>query len=397
MSAAAPFSGFLSFAQSRQWPDLDAFIVDKMKRDHIPGLVAAIVDRERILWSKSFGWADIERRIPISMDTVQNICSISKTFTTTALMRLWELKKFQLDDDVSDHLPFRVRHPAHPDKAITFRLLMTHTSAIRDGISYGKTYGCGDPRMALRDWIEAYLTPGGQYFDAQENFHPWAPGERWDYCNVAYGLLGYLVESISGVDFARVCRRDIFEPLQMKETSWYLRDIDPSHHVVPYTYVSNGVARGPRWGGEPLGVIRERKSGATKPISNGYEANCLYNHPNYPDGFLRTSLSQIIRYLQTWLRTGRYGNYRLLGSTTVEEMLRPHFTDKDHIQGLTWQGSRLPDGNLLWGHGGSDPGINTDIRFNPSAGVGAVVFTNTNGIEPRQVTTRLLEEIAGKG
>ena len=61
-------------------------------------------------------------------------------------------------------------------------------------------------------------------YDAEENFHKWEPAGTWEYNNVAYGLLAYLVQVISGVAFAEYCRAKIFEPLEMKQTSWYLAD-----------------------------------------------------------------------------------------------------------------------------------------------------------------------------
>ena len=252
-------------------PEIDAFIRERMATYHIAGVAACLVKNDRMVWSNTYGFADLERQIPMSLDWVQNICSISKTFTTTALMQLWEQGRFRLDDDVSDYLSFPVRNPAHPAIPITFRLLLTHQSSIRDGEWYGRMYQCGDPEVSLADWIEGYLRPGGRFYDAQENFQVWAPGDRWDYNNVAFGLVGYLVERISGEPFIDYSRTHVFRPLEMNETSWYLADIDVSRHVVPYTYVEGGEVRSPTWGGRPLGVILEG-SGSTVPQGDGHHA-----------------------------------------------------------------------------------------------------------------------------
>lgn len=366
---------------------LDVFIRNKMKADHIPGVAACIVKDGRVAWSRAYGWADIDRKIAMTTDHLQNIASISKTFTTTALMQLWEKEAFRLDDDVSDYLPFAVRNPSHPKTPITFRHLLTHRSSINDGTAYSRAYACGDPRLDLGSWVKEYLAPDGRYYDAKENFHSWKPGERWNYCNVSYGLLGHLVEEITGTPFSDYCRTNIFEPLEMDETSWYLADIDAARHAVPYTYVTKAEVRGPSWGGLPLGVIREESD--TKEIGEGYQANCLYNHPNFPDGFLRTSVTQLSRYLRCYLNNGLYGRYRLLQERTIREMLSQQVED-DRVQGLTWYAYSRKNGDLAWGHGGSDPGVNTDMRLLPSKGVGAIVFTNTNGIRPQEFTEVLL-------
>lgn len=371
---------------------LDEFIRAKMERDHIPGVAACLIKDGGIAWSNSYGWSDIERQIPMSMDRLQNIASISKTFTTAALLQLWEEGRLGLDDDVGDYLSFPVRNPNHPAARITFRHLLTHRSSIRDGSNYASAYACGDPRVDLATWIEGYLNPGGIYYQASENFHPWPPEGGWEYNNVAYGLIAYLVEVIAETPFAEYCRRRIFGPLGLDETSWYLADIDTSHHSVPYTYVSDGRARGPSWGGVPLGVIRDEGPGAATKNS-GYEANCFYNHPNFPDGFLRTSVRQLSRWARTYLNGGMLDRVRILREDTVREALKTHVTEGTRLQGLTWYASsRRVRGEIAWGHGGSDPGVNTDLRLLLREGVAAIAFMNTNGVNPDEITRRLLEE-----
>jgi CubicO group peptidase (beta-lactamase class C family) len=362
-----------------------------MEAHHIAGLAACIVRRDGVAWMNAYGYADLERHIPMTPDALQNICSISKTFTTTALMQEWEAGRFQLDDDVSDHLGFALRNPAHPDAPITFRHLLTHVSSIKDGEWYARMYQCGDPKVALGDWIVGYLKPGGAYYDAADNFHPWAPGERWEYNNVAFGVLAYAVERMTGTPFAQYCRSRIFEPLGMDETSWYLADIDISRHVVPYTWSEGGHVLSPTWGGRPLGVIREGV-GAVVPEGDGHHASCPYNHPNFPDGFLRTSVRQLARYARAYLNGGVLDGQRVLREGTILEMFQDNGVNEQRPQGLDWYGEGTVRGQVLWGHGGSDPGINTDIRLLPDEGLAAIVFTNTWGARAAEITTHLLEE-----
>ena len=86
--------------------------------------------------------------------------------------------------------------------------------------------------------------PGGRYYSAEENFHTWKPGTLEippgprAYTNVGFGLLGYLVEVITGEGFSEYCWKYIFTPLGMKSTGWYLADVDVAHHAVPYTLIS---------------------------------------------------------------------------------------------------------------------------------------------------------------
>ena len=99
---------------TRPSPQIDAFIRERMNQYDIAGVAACLVKNDRIVWSNTYGFADLERELPMSLDWVQNICSISKTFATTALMQLWEQGRFELDDDV-------IGRPVHvvegPDEA----------------------------------------------------------------------------------------------------------------------------------------------------------------------------------------------------------------------------------------------------------------------------------------
>ncbi|WP_259016234.1 serine hydrolase domain-containing protein [Emticicia fluvialis] len=107
-----------------------------MAAKQIPGFAACKVQNDRIVWTKAFGLASIEKKIPISIDGIMNIGSISKTFTATAIMQLWEKGKIDLYADVNDYLDFAIRNPAFPDKPITVFQLLTHTSSIIDGEAY---------------------------------------------------------------------------------------------------------------------------------------------------------------------------------------------------------------------------------------------------------------------
>jgi CubicO group peptidase (beta-lactamase class C family) len=112
--------------------ELDRFIETEMQAQKIPGLAACVVRFGKIVWSKGYVWSDIKRRVAMDPEsTIQNIGSISKTLTATAAMQLWERGKFDLDDEISQYLPFPVRNPIHPERRISFRSLLTHRSSLR--------------------------------------------------------------------------------------------------------------------------------------------------------------------------------------------------------------------------------------------------------------------------
>ena len=356
--------------------EFETYVDKLMASNHIPGVAGCLVQNGEVVRELSYGYADIVNQTPMGLDTLQNIGSISKTFTATAVMQLWEQRAFALDDDVNKILPFTV----HPDAPVSIRQLLTHTSSISDGVSYARNYVCGDHEVSLGTWLEDYFTPGGRFYNAGETYHPWRPGERYAYNNVAFGLLAHIVEFVSDESFEDYCQRHIFQPLGMTESSWYLANIEISRHATPYTWFEGGEARAPTWGGESLGVIGG-ETGTT-----GYVANCLYNHPNYPDGFLRTSVRQLALYLNAYLRNGD----PILKPETVDTMLRVHANE---IWGLCWF-MRSINGRTFWGHDGADPGVNTIMDFNPGENVGAIIFSNTyiddDATDIRALNTRLI-------
>jgi CubicO group peptidase (beta-lactamase class C family) len=340
-------------------PTCKTNLAPQLRTLNVPGLAAAIVKHGRIVCVAAAGLADIEQDKPVTPDTLFLIASVSKTITVTALMQLREQRKFGLDDDVNQYLPFRVVIPAAPKSAITFRHLLTHTSSIADNTKYincpgSCAYGTSlgdfvtkgaDSPISLAELTKGYLTPGGAYYDPRANFKPAAPGRVADYSNMGTVLAGYLVESISGVPFDRYCKEQIFIPLGMDATSWRLNGIDRSMLAMPYD-----------------------KS------SSGYVPYGQYGEPDYPDGMVRTSVKELGYFLILYIQGGQYNGQRILKAKTVREILKPQ-SSLDRSQGLIWMMQDV-EGRRVWGHDGSDNGAGTQMWFDPAKSEGVIVMTN---------------------
>ncbi|AZO59503.1 MAG: class A beta-lactamase-related serine hydrolase [Mesorhizobium sp.] len=355
---------------------IDAVIEGKLKEFSIPGSAVGIVRDGKLVWAKGYGWADVTRKVPMTPKTIMNIGSISKTITATAVMQLWERELIDLDTDVSRYLPYQVLNPKYPSMPITARRLLNHRSSIRDGKCYWETYACGDPAAALGDWLEAYLAPGGAYYDAKDNFHGWAPGilqpdQTNGYCNVAYGLLGHLVERLTGTHFTDYCAAHIFTPLGMSSTGWYLRDINVDRHAVLYGRITKEKLEKGRQSFSSLlpapGLtIDELKLGGRMP-------HCLYGYPTYPEGLARTSVEELSLFLATY---GDRGRNQLLKQATIDLMV----SEVHDGRALCWHKLVLANGDIIWGHPGSDPGVKTHIGFREKDGTGAIVLFNGDDI-----------------
>jgi CubicO group peptidase (beta-lactamase class C family) len=323
----------------------ESYISQQIVLNKIPGIACCVVKDNQMIWSGAFGHANLESKIPMDTDLVMNIASISKTFTATAVMQLWEQGRIGLDADINDYLPITIRNPHQPDLPITLFQLLTHSSSIVDGANYDASYSDGDPVISLEQWITGYLLPGGSYYDAAQNFSVAEPGSQHEYSNVGYGLLGYLVEQISGMPFNLYCQQNILAPLDMNHSGWFLHEIDTSRHITPYEF----------------------KEGQNKALN-------LYSFPNYPDGLLRTSVSELSRFLMAIINGGSYEDARILKKTTLKKMLKLQLNG-DQEQGLCWH---LIPFESLWGHSGGDPGVATYMFFSPSTKIGVIAFQNNH-------------------
>ena len=283
-------------------------------------------------------------------------------------------------------MPFDVVHPRHPQSPITFRYLLTHTAAIADSEAYDATYACGDPAVALGEWIEGYFTPEGQDYDADQNFLDWPPGEKYSYSNLGYGLLGTLVESLSGQSLADYTRHHLFEPLGMASTGWYLADIEIDRHATPYAWTTaDEKLDSPLFGD---------RNGETSP-EDSFVPFCRYSFYNLSDGLLRTSIQDLSRFLLAHMNHGELDGRRILDAATLEEIfqqqLAPERLDAwEGTQGLTWRRRNIA-GEPAWEHSGADPGVRTRLLFRPEEGLGVIVFANRTA-NLRPVVERLVDE-----
>jgi len=347
--------------ENRLEGSLNYTISDYIDKNDVPGIAVCVVKDGSMFWSNSNGYADIEKNIPMSMDAIMNIASISKTITATAILQLWENGKLDLDADVSEYLEFSVRNPNFPEIPITIRQLLTHTSSINDSKAYFRSYTCGDPAINLADWIKGYFDNTGKFYNKKNNFHSWKPGEGYKYSNVAFGLLGFIVEEISKQPFSAYCNKNITTPLDMSNSAWFIKDIDTLKQAKQYVKANQ----------------RNKKSDLISKLNSkqtgDYFQLCNYSFYNYPDGLFKTSVKELSYFLMAIMNQGAYNGHQVLENATVSEMLTLQL-EKNDRQGLCWKKAKHEP---LWGHSGSDPGIQTYMYINQQSKVGIILFQNS--------------------
>ena len=190
------------------WDDaVDDYIKAEMERRHIPGLALAVAREGKLVKARGYGVANVEHEAPVTPDTVFELASVTKQFTAAAIMVLVEEGKLQLDDPITAHLP----QAPETWKSITVRHLLTHTSGL-PGLADGfKALAAGGARMR-------YTT--AQLYDAAvKDALSFKAGERWQYSDVGYFLLGMIIENASGRRYRDFLQERFFKPLGMTATS----------------------------------------------------------------------------------------------------------------------------------------------------------------------------------
>ena len=334
---------------------IDTFIERRMAESGIVGIGAAIIIDKELVWSKGYGYADIESKRPFTPNTIMNIGSIGKTFTGVCLMRAVEEKKLSLDEDINRYLPFKVVNPFFPDEKITLRHLATHTSGLTDRFPfYDSTYHYGsDSPEPLGEFLKNYFKPGGKYY-TKDNFLNHRPGTYREYSNIASALAGYIIELATGRKLNEYSKQHIFKPLKMDHSGWFLAEVDLANHSKLY----------------------DKQGDTLKSIP-------LYGLTTYPDGGVRTSVAELSRFFIALLNEGSYKGARILKKQSVEEMLRyqydgaikPENVNPEKLNsGIFWA---TKQGATMIGHAGTDPGVKTEMLSGLSKEVAVILFTNT--------------------
>lgn len=366
---------------------LEDFINTFMGQRHIAGLSACISKNGETIWSGTFGTANFEHALWVEEGTLFMLASISKTVTCTALMQLWEQGMFALDDAVNQYLPFSVIHPDFPDTEITFRMILTHTSGIKDNWDV-MFYFPGDSPLYLGDYLDDYFTPGGAYYDPNKSFTNNEPGTQFVYSNIALALAGHLVETISGVPLEDHCQEHIFGPLGMDNTSFFLANLDPMDIAMPYHW--NGSVYVPYghfgYTDYPAGQLRTSAPQLMSFLTtfmkdiHPFEPAPGGNHASDPSGSVMTGQASQLGFIQNG------GNPplepRLLKRSTVEMILTPQYPQVYSSIGLVWFKGTI-GARTVWGHGGGDQGVSTQMHYCPESEIGVIVLTNgESGLNP---------------
>jgi len=282
----------------------------------------------RVIFSKSYGMADLEWSVPNSPTTRFNIASMTKQFTAASILLLEDRGKLKTDDFVKKYLPDT---PASWDKVTIYHLL-THTSGIPDDAA---RYEPGTPdKLVFNDRL----------LNSQ-------PGEQWVYTNLGYIVLGYLLERISGQTYEEFVQENIFKPLGMNDSGLM-------------SFVS---------------VLPRRASGYW-PGSNGIENadRSFDTRLGFSSGSLYSSTEDLLRWEE-----GLFGG-KILSPASLRKMTTAF--KSGYACGLY---AKRVNGRLMIEHDGNNIGFNSDMAYYPEDRIAVIVLANLNGTVTGEMTRAL--------
>jgi CubicO group peptidase (beta-lactamase class C family) len=319
----------------------DGFINAQLAAYHFPGAQVAIVRGDQVLFLKGYGYADLERRIPVDAErTLFRPGSVSKLFTWTAVMQLVEQGKLDLDADVNTYLTdFKI--PASFSQPITLRHLMTHTPGFEDK-------GIG---IFVMDF--ASLKPLGEYLANNMPKRVFPPGQVCAYSNYGASLAGYIVAQVSGQPFEGYIADHILAPLGMLHSTFAQplpAGLQPDL-AVGYSYIN--------------GTFKPQPAEAVQVI---------------PAGSLSATAGDIARFMIAHLQNGRYGNVRILEDATAQEMHSHQYSTAPGLSGMAlgFIENRI-DGQRLITHGGDTSTFHSLLALDLERQVGLYVSYNGTG------------------
>jgi CubicO group peptidase (beta-lactamase class C family) len=342
--------------QSKQ--RIDDYILEATTRLKIPGVTVAATRNDTIVYQGAFGYRNLDNREPMKVSYDFHWASVSKTFVATAIMQLVEQGKIDLDEKITTYIPY-FKQQDKEYKDITIRQMLNHTSGIGDVDDY--------------EWDKPQNDEGApaRFVKGLENDKMlFAPGKDWSYSNTAYEILGVVITTVSGMPFETYIRKNIFEPLEMFNTSFIYPEIPDSLRV-----------SGHIWAGKPQ-------------VSKVYP----YNRIHAPSSTLNSNVIEMTHYAIANLHHGDYHGHRILSDSTYSLLWKNsvHLPDTTAPKvGLSWfLGSY--DGIETVSHSGGDTGFSSFLLLVPDKNISVEVVSNYELTDGDAIAYAVLDILLGR-
>ncbi|MGJ3249442.1 MAG: serine hydrolase domain-containing protein [Elainellaceae cyanobacterium] len=349
---------------------LDEFFAENMPQMHVPGAAFILVKDGKTIVSKGYGYADLERQIPVDPEkTVFGVASISKAITATAVMQLVEVGKLELHQDINNYLDgFQIDDTF--DAPITLAHLLTHTDGFDDRFIGAAARHASDV-MPLKDYVATRMPA---------RIRP--PDEVISYANYGTVLAGYIVQEVSGMPFAQYVDEKILQPLGMTHSS-FLQVPDSAsdsdlEQAVGYQHLDISA---PQLSFQFRGVRNPPLADSTEI----YQALPAYYANNVPAGVFQGTAADIARFMMAHLQNGRLGDRQILQTATAQMMHQQQFTHDPHLPGWCYGfNERFQNGIRVIEKAGSKPGFNSLMVLLPDRDLGFFITYNRGSKKLRE-------------
>jgi CubicO group peptidase (beta-lactamase class C family) len=332
--------------------ELEPEIQRTLLAGNIPSATIALVSGNQVIWTGAYGYSNLWARTPATPNTVYLIGSTFKTMSTVALLQQMEQGKFKLDDRVNDYLTDFKIQSEDPQRPVTFRHLLTHTSGLPADFGAFPVWGDTVP-PSLEDYLRKSLKVTKP------------PLTSVTYSNMAYTLIGYLVQKFSGKPYKQYIQENIFKLLEMNSTAFEPRPDMEERLSIPYRFDENT--------GAQVGAIRTKAS-------------------VWPAGLVYGTVLNQANWLIVNLNGGKFKDKQIISEPTLELMFTRQYEQfKGRIEniwgnetagfGLTWW-TQLREGDRYFAHSGSVAGYTAFLMGNRDRKLGFAILTNGNRAHP---------------
>jgi CubicO group peptidase (beta-lactamase class C family) len=335
--AALAFVALTAFAEVPTLPGVGAAMQEMTAKNEIAGAVTLVVSKDRVLHLESIGFADVAAKRPMTPDALFWIASMTKPVTGVAVLMLQDEGKLSVADPVAKYLPefAALKTPSGKSANLTITQILTHTSGLGEA-----TGPAAQQAHTLADLVPIWLAAPMQY----------EPGEKWKYTQSGINAASRIVEVVSGMAFDVFVQKRIFEPLGMKDTTFFPTDAQRARLATAYE--------------------KNKDSGALEPVPARADYGTR-DRPPQGNGGLYSTGPDYARFCQMLLNGGTFEGQRYLSAEAMKLLSTPQTGDlpTGFFQSDTY-GNR--GANYGWG-------IATCVLRTPHEGVAAMLSPGTFG------------------
>ncbi len=353
-----------SFSQTpKQLEHLDAYYQKALSQWHVPGMAIAITKGDRIIFSKGYGYANIENKTRVNANTLFAIASNSKAFTATAIAQLVDAKKIKWSDKVIDYLPYYKLYDEYTTQNMTIEDLLCHRNGLKtfsgDLLWYGSTLSAKQVLAA-----QQYLKPTSAF------------RTTFGYSNISYLAAGKIIEKVTDSTWAEYIGAHFLKPLKMNRTLTSTTQLKNTYNVATPYFYEDGKTHALNW----------------------------LNWDNIaPAGALISSVNDYANWLILNANKGKFQDKKFYTPQSFTNITTPHINFKVQendvknnfkAYGLGWS---IQDnyGYKIMGHGGGYDGMISKSTFVPEKKIGIIILTNSLSWAPSALTNKTIDVLLG--